>query len=161
MRVAIYPGTFDPFTLGHRAMLVRAEALFDRVVVGVASSARKAPFLSLSERLSLVRETCQDLKYVQVEPLEKLLVDFAKQHQARFVLRGLRSSADYSYEAEMAEINRQLFSALETVFLSAEPKFSAISSTMVREIYQLGGDISAFVPKNVWQYLQDKPRHGA
>lgn len=161
MRIAVYPGTFDPITLGHRDLVVRATGLFDRVVIGVATSARKAPLLTLSDRVTLVKEALHDLPQVVVEPLEQLLVDFAVMHHAQFLLRGLRNSVDFSYEADMAQLNRTLCPELETVFLPARPEIAAISSTMVREIYQLGGNLAALVPANVYRFLQSKRKHGA
>lgn len=160
MRIAIYPGTFDPITLGHHDIVMRATALFDRVVIGVATSSRKAPLLSMVERVALVRDAFAGVSHVHVEPLEQLLVDFAVMHHAQTLLRGLRSSADYSYEADMAHINRELCPGLETVFLAARPELAAISSTMVREIYQLGGNVELFVPTNVYNFLQSKRKHG-
>lgn len=156
MTLVVYPGTFDPFTYGHRDMIERAQVLFERVIVGVAASARKTPFLTLAERLLLAKEALVDLKRVEVLPLEGLLVDFAAVHKALCILRGLRSSVDFDYERSLANMNHRLNAQVQTVFLAASPETAAISSTIVREVYTLGGNISLFVPKNVADYLQSK-----
>ena len=156
MTIVVYPGTFDPFTCGHRDIIERAQQLFTRVIVGVASSARKTPFLTLSERLLLTKAALSDLERVQVEPLDGLLVDFTVAHQAQCILRGLRSGTDFDYESALSNMNHALNADLQTVFLAASPAVAAISSTMVREIYSLGGDISLFVPKNIADFLQSK-----
>ena len=161
MKIAVYPGTFDPMTLGHVDIVTRACQLFDRVVIGVATSARKTPFLSLTERVQLVQAVFADHPNVQVDSLEELLVDFAVTHQAQVIVRGLRHAADYVYETDMAQLNRQLRPGLETVFLSTQAHYQAISSTMVREIYSLGGDVSQFVPLAVFDFLLRRRKHGA
>jgi pantetheine-phosphate adenylyltransferase len=161
MKIAIYPGTFDPMTLGHVDIVTRACQFFDRIVIGVATSARKAPFLSLTERVQLAQVVFADHPQVQVDSLEELLVDFAVSHQAQTIVRGIRHAGDYVYEADMAHLNRQLRSSLDTVFLPTQAHYQAISSTMVREIYSLGGDVSQFVPTPVFEFLLRRRKHGA
>lgn len=149
-RIAIYPGTFDPITNGHVDMIMRASHLFDEVIVGVATSDRKKPFFSDEERLLFCREALRAFANVTVDVLKGLTVDFAKAHQAHYIVRGIRTSDDVNYELSIASMNRALSqNTIETIFLAASDQYRFISSTMVREIMVVGGDVSAFVPEVV------------
>lgn len=157
MKRAIYPGSFDPITLGHLDIIERTAQLFDEVWVAVAPSARKAPFFSLEERLSLAEAACAFLPSVRVIPLESLLVNVAAFHQIQYIVKGLRSAFDADYEMPQAWMNQQLSQRrLETVCFFASQKVAAISSTMVREILSLGGNASPFLPEAVASYWAQK-----
>ena len=153
---AIYPGTFDPITNGHSDLVHRAAQLFDRVIVAVASSSDKAPVLPLSERIQLCREALSDLDNIEVCGFDSLLVDFMKEKGATVILRGLRAVSDFEYEFQLASMNRHLDTGIETVFLTPAEQYSYISSSLVREIARLGGDVSPFVPANVVAALKNK-----
>jgi pantetheine-phosphate adenylyltransferase len=154
----IYPGTFDPITNGHLDLVDRATRLFPRVLVGVAVNAHKRPFLPIDVRLDLARQALQERPGVEVLQLEGLLVNFALKHGAHAILRGLRAVSDFEYEFQLAGMNRRLAPTLETIFLTPAEKYSFISSTLVREIAALGGDVSEFVPENVVATLRDRLR---
>ncbi|MDR1853609.1 MAG: pantetheine-phosphate adenylyltransferase [Azoarcus sp.] len=154
-KVAVYPGTFDPFTLGHESIARRAAALFERVVVGVAASRREAMF-ALDERVEIAAEALRDAPNVEVAKFDTLLVDFVRAQGAAVVVRGVRTLADFEYEARMAAMNHKLFPDFETVFLTPREEYSSISATIVREIARHGGDVSDFVPTAVISRLQHK-----
>ena len=143
---AIYPGTFDPMTNGHINIIQRASQLFDGVVVAVANSAGKNPLFSLEERVNLATQAMSAVNNVEVVAFEGLLVDLAKQHEATIVVRGVRSIADFEYEAQMAGMNQQMMPELETVFLTPHTQWMNLSSTLVRDIARHGGQVSDFVP---------------
>ena len=145
----IYPGTFDPITNGHVDLTERAARLFGRVVVAIAHSEKKTPLFSLKERVSLCELSLAHLDNVEVVGFSNLLTDFAKSQNARCVLRGLRAVADFEYEFQLANMNRAIFPEFESVFLTPSEHFSYISSSLVREIASLDGDISPFVPEPV------------
>jgi pantetheine-phosphate adenylyltransferase len=145
-RTAVYPGTFDPPTLGHMDIIGRAASLFDRLVVGVFTNASKSPLFGIDERLALMtRETSGLSGRIEVRAASGLLVDFAASVGAVAIVRGLRNASDFDYEAQMAGINGQLSPDIETVFLVAEPRLQPISSTLVKEIARSGGSIASFV----------------
>jgi pantetheine-phosphate adenylyltransferase len=154
--VAIYPGTFDPLTLGHEDLVRRASRLFSEVVVAVADSRPKRPFFSLEERVDIARETLAAFPNVRVEGFNGLLMDFLRQQNARIILRGLRAVSDFEYEFQMAGMNRSLNPDVETVFLTPAEKYQFISATMVREIAVLGGDVSKFVQPKVLERLRQR-----
>lgn len=156
MTTAIYPGTFDPITLGHIDVIRRAASLFGEVVVGVAAHSTKTPVFDLAERAAMAREALAGMPGVRVEPFHGLLVDFARAMGARAVIRGLRAVSDFEYEMQLAAINRRLDPALETVFLTPAESYSFLASTLVREIARLGGDVSSFVSPNVQAALKVK-----
>ncbi len=152
----IYPGTFDPITNGHKDLVERAARLFDEVVVAVAASEKKKPLFSLEERVALAQEVVAHLPNVRVVGFDKLLSFFVDDMDANVVLRGLRAVSDFEYEFQLANMNRQLNRDFETVFLTPSEHLSFISSSLVREIAILGGDVSQFVPENVTQAFVEK-----
>lgn len=154
--LALYPGTFDPVTLGHADLIERAACLFDRVIVGVAASAGKRPAFSLEERVALLRETVGNLGNVEILPFSTLLAHFAQSLGAQVIIRGLRAVSDFEYEVQLAGMNRRLAPDLETLFLTPAEQFTFISSSLVREIAALGGDVSPFVHPRVQAALQKR-----
>jgi pantetheine-phosphate adenylyltransferase len=142
---AVYPGTFDPLTRGHEDLVRRASTLFDAVILAVADSRSKKPFFTLEERLDMARQVLADIGNVEVMGFNGLLIDFARQHDARVVVRGLRAVSDFEYEFQLAGMNRNLSPDMETVFLTPSEQHMFISATLVREIAMFGGDISKFV----------------
>ena len=156
MVVAVYPGTFDPLTRGHEDLVRRASGLFDTLVVGVADSKNKHPFFSLQERLEIANEVLGHYPNVKVEAFSGLLKDFVRQHDARVIVRGLRAVSDFEYEFQMAGMNRYLLPDVETLFLTPSDQYQFISGTIVREIAQLGGDVSKFVFPSVDRWLRKK-----
>lgn len=153
---AIYPGTFDPITNGHLDLIARASRLYHKVIVAVAVNRGKAPLFSLEERVDLVKAVAAEFSNVEVIGFGNLLVDCAKQQGANVILRGLRAVSDFEYEFQLAGMNRRLAPDLETVFLTPAEQYEFISSSMIREIAQLNGDVSCFVPDLVHQSLINK-----
>ncbi len=151
---AICAGTFDPITMGHLDVIERASRIFPRVVIGVATKAGKAPLFSLEERIDLVRESTAHIEGVEVDSFTGLLVDFAESKRVRVIVRGLRAFSDFEYEFQMALTNRKLKSEIETIFLMPKQDYSYVSSSNVRSVAELGGDISAFVPSPVHRALK-------
>jgi len=151
---AVYPGTFDPITSGHLDIIERASKLFDRVIVAVATNPGKAPMFSLDKRIEMVECATRDLPGVEVRGFDSLLVNFVREMDAQVVLRGLRAVSDFEYEFQLAGMNRKLASELETLFLTPSEKYSYISSSLVKEVAALGGDVTAFVPANVMAELE-------
>jgi pantetheine-phosphate adenylyltransferase len=155
---AMYPGTFDPITRGHEDLVRRCVRLFDRVVVAIAASPRKEPLFALDERVELARDVFRDLREVSVTGYDGLTVDFAREHGLKAIIRGLRAVSDFEYEFQLASMNRHLTEAVETVFLTPTERFMFVSSTLVREIAQFGGDIEPFVHPHVAERLREKFR---
>ena len=155
-RIAIYPGTFDPITNGHLDLVDRASRLFDKVIIAIAVNTGKAPLFLLRERIALAKESTSNHANVDVIGFENLLVDCAKQHGASVILRGLRAVSDFEYEFQMAGMNRKLAPELETLFLTPLEQYTFISSSVIKSIAQLHGDISSFVPDVVRQQLIKK-----
>ena len=153
---AVYPGTFDPITLGHADLARRASRLFDRVILAVADSRAKKPFFSLDERVEMASEVLKDLPNVEVLGFSGLLMKFVQEQGARVVVRGLRAVSDFEYEFQLAGMNRGLYPDVETVFLTPGEQFMFVSATIVREISVLGGDTSKFVPPFVGERLKVK-----
>lgn len=153
---AIYPGTFDPVTNGHSDLIVRASKLFSEVIIGVASSPSKQPRFDLAQRVAMLEQVTQHLTNVTVVGFSGLLVDFAKQHQAKVLIRGLRAVSDFEYEFQLANMNRRLSPDLESVFLTPAEENSFISSTLVKEVALHGGDVSQFVHPQVAAALNAK-----
>ncbi|HHX89037.1 MAG TPA: pantetheine-phosphate adenylyltransferase [Paracoccus sp.] len=161
MRIALYPGTFDPLTLGHMDIISRACVLVDRLVIGVAINRDKGPFYSLEERVTMIEAECEALSArsgteIVVHPFENLLIDCARDVGASLIVRGLRAVADFEYEYQMVGMNRALDSSIETVFLMAEARHQAIASKLVKEIARLGGDVSKFVPPRINTGLRER-----
>lgn len=154
--IAVYAGTFDPITFGHVDVLERAARLFDKIIVAIAASPRKAPLFSLEERVKLAAEVLGRFPQVEVVGFDSLLLDFAREHQANVILRGLRTVTDFDYEFQLASMNRHLNPAIESLFLMPSEKYMYISSSLVREIASLGGDVKAFVPEQVVAMLAKK-----
>ena len=152
----IYPGTFDPITKGHLDLIERATRLFDKVVIGVADSPRKSPIFDLAARVRLAEESTAHLKNVEVVGFNSLLADFLEQQDAQVILRGLRAVSDFEYEFQMANMNRVLAPKVESLFLTPAEQYSYISSTLVREIASLGGDVTKFVAPCVQEALTEK-----
>ena len=159
MRIALYPGTFDPVTNGHLDIVGRAIKLVDKLVIGVAINAGKGPMFSLEERVAMVEEETAKFAgqaIIEVQPFETLLMHFARQVGAQMIIRGLRAVADFEYEFQMTAMNQQLDRDIETVFLMADPRHQAIASRLVKEIVILGGDVSKFVTPGVKDRLLAK-----
>ncbi|PPB81717.1 phosphopantetheine adenylyltransferase [Albidovulum inexpectatum] len=159
MRIGLYPGTFDPITLGHSDIIERAMALVDRLVIGVAINRDKNPLFSLEERVAMVERECAEITRrtggeILVHPFENLLIDCARDVGATVIVRGLRAVADFEYEFQMVGMNRAMDSSIETVFLMADARRQAIASRLVKEIARLGGDVSSFVTPWVREALQ-------
>jgi len=156
--IAVYPGTFDPITNGHTDLVRRAAKLFDQVVLGVAANPSKAPCFTLEERVALARIALTRMDNVKVCGFAGLLVNFAREHGAKAVLRGLRAVSDFEFEFQMAGMNRKLDPNLESLFLTPAEEYSFLSSQLVREVALLGGDIAAFVNPAVAAALRDRLR---
>lgn len=150
---AIYPGTFDPMTLGHLDIVTRAARMFDRLVVAIAASPGKKPLFTLDERVDLARQATAHLTNVEVVGFNELMADFARMQQANVLVRGVRAVADFEYESQLAQMNRHLLPALETVFLLPSQGFSFVSSSLVKEVARHGGDVQAFLPAVIHQAL--------
>ena len=158
-RVGLYPGTFDPLTLGHLDIIARAAKIVDRLVIGVAINRDKAPLFSLEERCAMVSEEAQRVTArteIVVKPFESLLMHFAEEVGAQVIVRGLRAVADFEYEFQMVAMNQQLNREIETVFFMADPRHQAIASRLVKEIARLGGRIDGFVPQSVGDRVRAK-----
>lgn len=161
MRIGLYPGTFDPITMGHIDIIRRASAFLDRLVIGVAINRDKGPLFDLKERVAMIEAECVSLSEqtgieIVVHPFENLLIDCARDVGATIIVRGLRAVADFEYEFQMVGMNRALDDSVETVFLMAEARHQAIASKLVKEIARLGGDVSKFVTAPVRQALIEK-----
>ena len=155
---AVYPGTFDPMTLGHEDLVRRAARLFDHVVVAVADSSSKRPFFTRDERVDMARRVLKDLKNVEVVGFSGLLIKFIREHTARVVVRGLRAVSDFEHEFQLAGMNRGMYPDVETVFLTPGEQYMFVSATIVREISSMGGDVRKFVPPLVARRLKEKIR---
>jgi pantetheine-phosphate adenylyltransferase len=152
--IALYPGTFDPITLGHEDIVRRTSRMFDTVVIAVARAHHKKTIFSLEQRLEMTRQAMSDCPNVKVETFDGLVIEFAKKLNAKTMVRGIRSMTDFDYEFQLAGMNRRLAPAIDTVFLNTLDVYQCISSTLVREISTLGGDVEQFVSPRVFQYMQ-------
>jgi pantetheine-phosphate adenylyltransferase len=156
MRSVVYPGTFDPITNGHADLIARASELCDRVIVGVARDVVKQPAFDIDQRVALARTVCADMANVEVVDFSGLLVEFARQLGVHVIVRGLRAVSDFEYEFQLAGMNRRMAPDIETLFLTPAEQYSYISSSLVREIARLGGDVSGFVAAPVHAALQER-----
>ncbi|GMW07521.1 MAG: phosphopantetheine adenylyltransferase [Nevskiales bacterium] len=157
---AMYPGTFDPITNGHHELVRRAARIFDRVVVAIAASPQKAPVFSLDERMSLARTVLADIANVSVDGYSGLTVEYASANQLQVVIRGLRAVSDFEYEFQLASMNRHLQTEVETIFMTPAERYTFISSTLVREVASLGGDVTGFVHPAVAKALRRRFGNG-
>ncbi len=158
-KIAVYPGSFDPVTLGHMDIIKRSAVLFDTVIVAVLSNSAKTALFSSSDRVNMIQELVRDYPNVIVESFEGLLVDYARSKNARIIIRGLRAVSDFEYELQIAQTNRVENPQLDTLFLTTSLNYSYISSTIVREFASYGGDISPFVPEEIIPLIEAKYQH--
>ena len=153
MKIAIYPGSFDPITKGHLDILKNAAEIFDKVIIAVAHNGEKKGFLSVDERVMLIKKSITEFDNVEVDSFEGLTIEYAKKHNAEILIRGLRAVSDFEYEMQLSQTNSALSSDIKTVFLTTKPKYNFISSSTIKEIFNNNGDISKFVPQAVFEYL--------
>ena len=153
---AIYAGTFDPITQGHEELLRRAAGLYDEIIIAIADSKSKKPLFDLDERLAMTREALAAYPNARVEAFRGLLIDFARAHEARVILRGIRGVVDFEYELQLANMNRAMAPEIETIFMTPAAQYQAISSTLVREIASMGGAVAQFVSPAVLARLNEK-----
>ncbi len=158
MKRGIYPGSFDPITLGHLDVIRRASKIMDELIIGVLINSAKAPLFSVDERVKLIRQVVIDIPNVKVQAFDGLTVDFAKEHKASVLIRGLRAITDFEYELQIAQTNSKLNSQIDTVFFTTSVEYSYLSSSIVREIARYGGDIAKFVPESIIPIIYDKYR---
>lgn len=148
-KIALFPGSFDPFTLGHYSIVQKALPLFDKVVIGIGENSTKSYLFSLEKRIDFIKKSFSSNNKVEVCTYSNLTIDYCKKIGANFILRGLRNSQDFIFEQNIAQMNHKLAPEIETIFLVTDPEYSPISSTIIREIYRNNGDISSFVPKGM------------
>ncbi|MEZ7886449.1 MAG: pantetheine-phosphate adenylyltransferase [Flavobacteriales bacterium] len=148
-RIAVFPGSFDPFTVGHQNIVLRAMLMFDEIIVAIGENSQKKYMLSLEKRKAIIADAFKGIEQVKVESYSGLTVDYCNAEEAKFILRGLRNSRDLDFEQPIAQMNKKLDDSIETVFLVNAPEFSAINSSIVREIYLNGGDVSDFLPNGI------------
>jgi len=148
-RIALFPGSFDPFTVGHESIARRALPLFDRVIIGIGTNENKTDFFPLEKRIQWIKNLFADEQKVEVKTYKRLTIDFCRETGASYLLRGLRTSADFEFERAVGQVNKLLDPEIETVFLLTKPEHSFISSSIVRDVYKNGGDISSFIPKGM------------
>ncbi len=148
-KTALFPGSFDPITLGHVSVIRRAMPLFDKIIIAIGKNSDKKQMFSLEKRKAWIEEVFQDEPSIEVRTYTGLTVDFCKKVNARFILRGLRTSADFEFERSIGQINRRLYPEIDTVFILTEPEYTPISSSVVRDVYRHGGDISGMVPMEI------------
>lgn len=156
MKTAIYPGSFDPVTVGHLDLIERVSKVFDKVIIGILVNKNKTPLFSVEEKMDMLREVTRHLPNIEIMAFEGLLIEFARQQKASVIVRGLRGVADFEYELQMAQGNQQFCQEVETMFLATSAKYSYISSSMVKEIAQFGGDVDGFVPDYVKDRIKEK-----
>lgn len=156
MKIAVFPGSFDPVTTGHMDLIARSAGMFDKLILGVLINPGKVPLFSLEERVDMLLQLTENMENVFVKSFEGLLVDFVEQEQADVIVRGLRTAQDFEYELPLAQANFKLSQRADTIFLATAPEYSYISSSGVKEIYRFGGDIKGMVPEIVYAKLYDR-----
>ena len=156
MRVAVYPGSFDPVTLGHIDIIQRTSKMFDKVIIGVLKNRSKSPLFTAEERVELLKEVTADIPNVEVQSFQGLLIDFVRQNQANVIVRGLRAITDFEYELQMAQTNRVIAPEIDTIFLTTNLKYSYLSSSIVKEIAEFDGDIAEFLHPMVAEQVRKK-----
>ena len=156
MKIAIYPGSFDPITYGHLDILKNAAGIFDMVIIAVAQNSAKNGFLTVEERVNLIKKSVVGIENVEVDSFEGLTIEYAKKREANVLIRGLRAVSDFEFEMQLSQTNSALCDEIKTVFLTTKPKYNFISSSTIKEIYHNDGDISKFVPQPVYEYLAIK-----
>lgn len=160
-RVAVFPGSFDPLTNGHVDIILRCAHLFERVIVSVLINAEKTPLFSADERVGIIREVFREYRNVEVDTFDGLLVEYARRQRASAIVRGLRAVSDFEYEFQMALMNRHLEPTLETVFMMPAEQYTYLSSRLIKEVFQLGGEVTGLVPPLVEQRLREKATAGS
>lgn len=160
MKTAVYPGSFDPVTLGHLDIIRRASGLFDRLLIGVLVNKNKMPCFSLEERMDMLKEATRDMPNVEIVSFEGLLADFCRMRRIDGIVRGVRGAVDFDYELPMAQINQKLNPEVQTLFLAASPEYAYISSSGVKELASFGGDYSFMVPEAVYERMNEKKVEG-
>ncbi|HYG39060.1 MAG TPA: pantetheine-phosphate adenylyltransferase [Cytophagales bacterium] len=145
-KVAIFPGSFDPFTKGHEDIVKRGLRIFDKIIIGIGHNTSKQRYFDLKEMVGLIKETFKDHPNVEVLVYNELTAELARKNNANYILRGLRNTTDFEFENGISQMNRYLYADLDTVFLITSPQFAAISSTIIREVHKFGGDVSSFLP---------------
>ncbi len=149
MKICLFPGTFDPITKGHVDIINRARPLFDKIIIGIGVNANKKPMFSLENRIAWINQVFQDDEHVIADSYEGLTVDYCKKLEAQFILRGIRYVADFEYERAIADMNSMLDDDIETIFLTSSAKFASFSSTLVRDVYRNGRDVTQFIPEGI------------
>lgn len=160
MKTAIYPGSFDPVTLGHQDIIERSSKIFDKLIVGVLRNNAKSPLFSVEERVNMLKNVTKEFPNVEVQSFDGLLIDFVRQNQANVVIRGLRAITDFEYELQLAQMNRVIAPEIDTLFLTTNLKYAYLSSSTVKEVARYGGDISAFLDSDVVKEVQMKYLNG-
>lgn len=156
MKTAIYPGSFDPVTLGHYDIIERSSKIFDRLIVGVLNNSAKSPLFSVEERVNMLKDVTKGLTNVEIKSFDGLLIDFARENEAQVIIRGLRAVTDFEYELQMAQMNRVIAPEIDTLFLTTNLKYAYLSSSIAKEVAMYGGDISAFLDPAVEQAVKRK-----
>jgi pantetheine-phosphate adenylyltransferase len=161
-KVAVYPGTFDPITYGHIDIVKRASEIFEKVIISVAENPHKNPIFTIEERVDIIKELVRELKLenVEVDSFSGLLVDYLKKKNVRVIIRGLRVISDFDYEFSYSSMNKKLWDEIETLFLMTNERYSFVSSTLIKEVFQLGGDVSDYAPEIVINKLKEKMKGG-
>jgi pantetheine-phosphate adenylyltransferase len=149
MKIAVFPGSFDPITVGHESIIRRASLLFDKIIVAIGTNADKSSYFPLEQRLKWIKEVTADIPNIEVENYHGLTIDFCREKKAVYLIRGLRTSADFEFERSVAQVNSRLDPSIETVFFLTLPEHVMITSSIVREVHKFGGEISQFVPKEI------------
>ncbi len=148
-RIAVFPGSFDPITKGHESVIIRSLGLFDTIIVAVGVNSEKKYLFPLEQRIKWLKEVFAGYSQIRIESYSGLTTDFCRNNHAAYILRGLRTSADFEFERSIGQMNKKIYSPIETVFLLALPEYNALNSSVVRDIYRNGGDISPFIPDNM------------